>query len=119
MIILKHTTGWVTQVFDTIKNTFTEQRFIAGNPVEWEHSNSGRPVEMEEFDYTKPYMPFDMVGPNDMVITKEQFIGIKNLVEYDRFSEEKHYYETSVCDRDRHIYEDIKLLLPLLEVEVY
>lgn len=63
MIIEKVTEGVVIQTFDTNTNEFTEQRFITG-PCTWEHE-SGRPVDDKEFDYTKWYLPFDMVQPDN------------------------------------------------------
>ena len=59
MIINKITTGFVVQVFDTDKNKFVKQYFIAGDQVAIEDLY-GNKVE----DIKLPYLQFNMVQPN-------------------------------------------------------
>lgn len=57
MIIHKITHGFVIQAFDTEKNQFVSQEFIAGDPVNWE-TEDGDPIEFRE-----EYLPFFMAQP--------------------------------------------------------
>ncbi len=59
-LIKKITTGFVVQVFDTEKNRFVSQEFVAGDQVDVENEN-GEPTENETLD--KTYLPFEMKQP--------------------------------------------------------
>lgn len=68
MIIDKITTGYVIQKFDTEKQEFISQSFVAGE-VEYEHN--GQPIccaDLEAVRADNKYLPFDMIQPNDVVI---------------------------------------------------
>jgi hypothetical protein len=60
MIVKKITTGFVIQTYDTKKEKFTAQEFIAGDEVAWEAD--GDP--MVDGDEPDAYLNFDMVQPN-------------------------------------------------------
>ena len=60
MIINKITTGFVIQQFDTEKQKFVSQEFIAGDEVDWE-TEVGQPADMDE----SPYLPFNMEQPDE------------------------------------------------------
>lgn len=60
MKIHKVTTGFVTQVFDTITNKFICQDFTAGDEVAYE-SEDGQPC-----DEINEYLPFEMIQPDQM-----------------------------------------------------
>ena len=61
MILHKITVGFVIQNFDTEKNEFVEQEFIAGDEVTWEDNNNN---PGSSIDYsTDKYLPFDMKQP--------------------------------------------------------
>jgi len=71
MKINKITTGFVIQTFDTETKKYTAQEFVAGDHVEYEtlDGSSIDPVEvgMQTVEGLEPYLPFDMVQPQDMV----------------------------------------------------
>lgn len=66
MIINKITTGYVIQQFDTEKQKFVSQEFVAGDEVDWE-TEVGQPVDMDVFANESPifstYLPFNMEQP--------------------------------------------------------
>ena len=69
MIINKITTGFVIQQFDTEKQKFVSQEFIAGDEVDWE-TEVGEPADMDVFfDNESPifntYLPFNMEQPDE------------------------------------------------------
>lgn len=57
MIINKITVGYVVQQFDTEKNEFISQEFVAGDSVDFEKPD-GTPT-----DSIDNYLSFDMVQP--------------------------------------------------------
>jgi hypothetical protein len=68
MLIDKITEGYVKQTYDTDKQTWTAQEFVAGNPVTYEVE--GGEIDSEDFaerclEGEEPYLPFDMVQPNE------------------------------------------------------
>lgn len=63
MIVKKITSGFVVQIFDTEKNEFISQDFIAGDTCEYEDSK-GSPVDEETVK--ESYLPFFMVQPDKM-----------------------------------------------------
>ena len=69
MLINKVTVGFVIQVFDTEKKAFVDQNFIAGDEVSYEdqYGKAVDPQYMHTLDGKTPYLPFDMVQPDDMV----------------------------------------------------
>ena len=70
MIYNKITTGFVIQQFDTEKNKYVSQYFIAGDQVDYEDSQ-GNSLDLNELgdkgfgpkSEVEPYLPFDMVQP--------------------------------------------------------
>lgn len=60
MKIHKVTTGFVTQVFDTITNKFICQDFTAGDEVVYESEDGQHCDEINE------YLPFEMIQPDQM-----------------------------------------------------
>ena len=62
MILQKITVGFVIQNFDTQKNEFVEQEFIAGDEVTWEDNNNNNPGSSIDYS-TDKYLPFDMKQP--------------------------------------------------------
>ncbi len=74
MIIKKITTGFVIQTFDTDKQRYTSQTFVAGDVVDYENTDGDALAhdEMEPLNFgptceKEPYLPFDMVQPNEAV----------------------------------------------------
>lgn len=70
MKIKKITTGFVIQVFDTEKNEFVSQEFVAGDTVDIE-TESGEPVENTD-QIDKKYLPFKMVQPDEFDLIYSQ-----------------------------------------------
>lgn len=67
MIINKITIGFVTQSFDTDKQAWVSQEFVAGDQVDYE-TGDGDPINVADFEdrvlgKQEPYLPFDMVQP--------------------------------------------------------
>jgi hypothetical protein len=65
MIINKVTVGFVIQEFDTETRKFTNQRFIAGEDVQWE-DGKGEVVSKKGNCWggeDEPYLPFNMIQP--------------------------------------------------------
>ena len=67
MIIKKITDGYVIQSFDTDKQEWINQRFVAGDQTDYESEN-GKIYFHDFLDKiiersTEPYLPFDMVQP--------------------------------------------------------
>ena len=60
MIVKKITVGFVIQTYDTDKQEFTGQEFIAGDEVTVEDQNGD---ELDS-DCCSAYLPFDMVQPD-------------------------------------------------------
>lgn len=66
MKIKKITTGFVIQTFDTEKQEFIEQEFVAGDTVDVE-DETGNPIEDQEITgIDEKYLPFEMVQPNEL-----------------------------------------------------
>lgn len=69
MIVKKVTVGFVIQEFDTEKNQFVSQEFIAGDQVDWE-TEDGDKIDPDDYvaqeDGTIPSLSFDMVPPSYM-----------------------------------------------------
>lgn len=71
MIINKITTGFVIQQFDTEKQKFVSQEFVAGDEVDWE-TEDGQPADMEAplvvdgqlQPILTTYLPFNMEQPD-------------------------------------------------------
>ena len=59
MLIKKITTGFVVQTYDTEKQSFLSQEFVAGDQVDHEDS-AGNPVDE---NLIPKYLPFDMQQP--------------------------------------------------------
>lgn len=67
----KITTGFVIQVFDTEKNAYVSQHFVAGDTVDYERANGDR-LNLKQlgdagfgpYSEIEPYLQFDMVQPN-------------------------------------------------------
>lgn len=72
MIYNKITTGFVIQQFDTEKNAYISQEFIAGVQVDYENK-TGEALDLEELgdqgfgphSEVEPYLPFTMVQPRN------------------------------------------------------
>jgi hypothetical protein len=79
MIIKKITPGFVTQTFDTTSMEYVSQNFIAGDQVDYENEK-GTPLDqieaaelgMEFDDGSEPYLPFDMLQPNEIKFAAAQ-----------------------------------------------
>ena len=54
MLLKKVTTGFVVQTFDTEKQKFVSQEFVAGDQCDYENE-----------DGVEDYLPYDMVQPSD------------------------------------------------------
>lgn len=70
MIINKITTGFVIQVFDTEKQVYISQNFIAAAEVNYENTQGETipDIDMAEVNFGplsggEPYLPFDMAQP--------------------------------------------------------
>lgn len=59
MIINKITIGFVVQAYDTDRNEFIGQDFIAGDEITWETQNGIIGVKNPPLDY----LPYDMKQP--------------------------------------------------------
>ena len=77
MLINKITHGFVIQTFDTDKQQYTHQEFIAGDvDYEVDGVTAGGPISplgeaMAKFNFgpgaeCEPYLPFDMLQPSEM-----------------------------------------------------
>jgi hypothetical protein len=67
MLLKKVTTGFVVQTFDTEKQKFVSQEFVAGDQCDYENED-GEIVDCELFarpDGVEDYLPYDMVQPSD------------------------------------------------------
>ncbi len=70
MIINKTTVGFVVQQFDTEKGKFISQEFVAGDDVEFDYddysdkdvNDTVSPQDVMD-DFGDPYLPFEMVQP--------------------------------------------------------
>lgn len=62
MIINKVTVGFVLQSYDTEKEEFVEQTFVAGDEVTWENEDGTRVDQPAK----APYLPFSMQQPGRM-----------------------------------------------------
>ena len=63
MLIEKITHGFVAQVFDTEKNCYISQKFVAGYDVDYEDKDCN-PIELEDRgNISDFYLPFEMVQP--------------------------------------------------------
>lgn len=65
MLLRKVTVGFVVQTFDTEKQEFVSQEFVAGDQCDYENED-GEPVDRELFaspDGVEDYLPYDMVQP--------------------------------------------------------
>ena len=62
MIINKITNGFVVQKWDSEKNKWIAQEFIAGDGVDYE-DEKGWPTSLLFLGDEEPYLPFDMVQP--------------------------------------------------------
>lgn len=87
MILVKITSGFVSQFFDTKTKKYTEQSFTAGDDVSYENTD-GETVDsdlmlVERGDImSEPYLPFDMVQPGDMGqnLAHAQFVPNRQVV---------------------------------------
>jgi len=73
MKLKKITTGFVIQSYDTDKEAFTDQEFVAGDECVWE-DEIGDSVDA----LASEYLPYDMVQPNDL--SKEKIDDIKEVL---------------------------------------
>lgn len=89
MLIDKTTSGFVIQTIDTETKKYTSQSFVAGDDVDYEVD--GEPVDPQltvivEQDgvMVEPYLPFDMVQPQDMepILAHADSIPIKEKPDY-------------------------------------
>mgnify|MGYP003343097949 CR=1 FL=1 len=64
MKINKITTGFVIQTFDTEKNEWVSQEFVAGDTVDYETEHGEVIDSGHSFFENEPYLPFDMVKPD-------------------------------------------------------
>jgi hypothetical protein len=64
MLVQKITVGFVVQTFDTEKQQFLSQEFIAGNQEDYE-DEAGNPVSLDlvRVEGCEPCLPFDMKQP--------------------------------------------------------
>ena len=64
MLVKKTTVGFVVQVFDTERQRFVSQEFVAGDQCDYE-DEKGDPVDRKllEAGGKEVYLPFDMVQP--------------------------------------------------------
>ena len=66
MLVRKITTGWVTQVYDTVKKQWVSQDFHAGDQVEYE-TTEGETLDIRSTArraVSRAYMQFNMVQPS-------------------------------------------------------
>lgn len=64
MIVSKITTGYVHQLFDTETGLCISQKFISGDSVEYEETETGEHVSEEvQEKLDEEYFPFDMIQP--------------------------------------------------------
>jgi hypothetical protein len=77
MILDKYTHGFVAQRFDTDKEEFVEQEFVAGHDCVWENAE-GEPIDAPELKGSRPYLPFHMIQPKDF--SKEKIADINEIV---------------------------------------
>lgn len=69
MIISKITIGFVVQRFDTDRQDWVDQEFVAGDQCEYE-TEDGSPINVQDFidrvvARQEPYLQYDMVQPTD------------------------------------------------------
>jgi hypothetical protein len=73
MLIHKITYGWVTQVFDTVRDQYVAQAFTAADDVNYETPN-GEGIALEQEDELEvamnAYLPFDMVQPSVPIVSE-------------------------------------------------
>lgn len=63
MLLKKITDGFVVQMFDTKKNKFVSQEFVAGDQCDYENM-AGNPLDAAEvMPQPEPYLPFTMEQP--------------------------------------------------------
>jgi hypothetical protein len=65
MIIKKYTSGFAIQTFDTGKNRFVSQEFIAGES-EYEMENGTSIDPSVYMPLPEPYLPFEMKQPGEI-----------------------------------------------------
>lgn len=63
MIIKKQVPGYVEQVYDTDKEEFVSQRFVAENENVFWFIEDNRPLLVSK--HMDAYLPFDMVQPKE------------------------------------------------------
>ena len=66
MLINKITIGFVIQSFDTEKEEWVGQEFVAGDEVTYEDSNTGEEILCEEIPFcldVKPCLSLEMIQP--------------------------------------------------------
>lgn len=80
MKICKHTTGFVTQVWDTETKKWVSQEFVASSECDYEDENGNILDENDAFFADEPYLPFDMVQPSAMQYDHELSDG--GCIEY-------------------------------------
>ncbi len=88
MIINKITAGFVIQAFDTEKKKFSHQCFVAGDQVNYE-DKEGNPMDAEEMSKVnfgpyaekEPYLPFDMLQPDEVKYFGEKLVPAKSPTE--------------------------------------
>ena len=67
MLISKFSEGCVEQVYDTDKQAWVSQKFVAGG--ECTYATNGDEINSQDFENhvagrVEPYLPFDMVQPS-------------------------------------------------------
>jgi hypothetical protein len=66
-ILQKITVGFVIQEYDTEKEEFISQEFIAGDDVTYVDEAGEECISITYTNMAYTYLPFDMVQPEDMV----------------------------------------------------
>lgn len=95
-MLTKITHGFVTQVFDPVKQEFVGQEFVAGDECEYEDKN-GFSIDSDEFEDesgVEAYLPFNMLQP-------AQQKAIYDLLEYGQ------------CGIPNSIWKDLKDNFPI------
>ena len=62
MIINKITSGYVVQKYDTLKDAWISQKFIACNDCLYQNEN-GDVIDEAIMGDPEPYLPFNMIQP--------------------------------------------------------
>ena len=114
--VYKYTEGYVTQVYDTLKNKWVSQKFTAGVEADWEDELENTIEFGFALDRKNPYLSFDMLPPSlleNLILQREQLQEdikcILDEVEYTLDNGQKMIDNICqvVCDRLNSIIEKI------------